>query len=84
MRTLVATTMYNVKGKEIYCTPKKVNGHDIDILRNISRPRLEEAGFTFIRMLSLDYPNVKGNAIFYEGHYDDMVRTLKKLQDTSH
>lgn len=80
MRTLVATVMTNNKGNEIYCWNRKVNSKDSQLLRNISRSSLEERGFTFIRLISLDYPNIAGYAIFYEGHLDEMSRDLKALE----
>ncbi|HOQ09321.1 MAG TPA: hypothetical protein PLG09_04290 [Syntrophomonadaceae bacterium] len=83
MRTLVATALSNAKGKDIYCAARKVTDQHISLLRSIPRHRLEEAGFTFINMLSLDYPNVRGYAIFFEGHFDEMVKTLKKLEKAS-
>ncbi|MEN6326464.1 MAG: hypothetical protein ABFD18_09715 [Syntrophomonas sp.] len=79
MRTLVATALGNSKGKKVYCAARKVSDQQIEILRTTPRPLLEEAGFTFIKMLSLESPNVKGDAIFYEGHLDDMTRALKNL-----
>ncbi|HHV16991.1 MAG TPA: hypothetical protein GXX58_10570 [Gelria sp.] len=77
MRTLVATTLANAKGKDIYCAARKVSEQQISIIRNTSRQELEELGFTFIKLLSLDYPNVRGYAIFFEGHLDEMGRILK-------
>lgn len=79
MRTLVATTLINAKGKEIYCTAKKITDKHMDYIRNTDRKSLEDIGFVFIRMISLDYPNVKGNAIFFEGHVDDIMPALKSL-----
>ena len=79
MRTLVATTMLNAKGKEVYCTAKKITDKHLDYIRNTDRQSLEEIGFVFIKMLSLDYPNVKGSAIFFEGHIDDIMPALKAL-----
>lgn len=79
MRTLVATALSNAKGKKVYCAARKVTDQQIDVIRNTPRPLLEEAGFTFIRMLSLESPNVRGDAIFYEGHLDDMARALKNF-----
>ncbi|MDD3852194.1 MAG: hypothetical protein PHD40_00900 [Syntrophomonadaceae bacterium] len=79
MRTLIATTLFNDKGKEIYCMARKVTDQQINIIKNTSREELEAAGFTFIKLLSLDYPNVKGNAIFYEGHLDEMSKVLKNI-----
>jgi hypothetical protein len=49
-------------------------------IRNTDRKLLEEAGFTFIKMLSLEYPNVRGYAVFFEGHYDEMVKALKLVE----
>lgn len=79
MRTLVATVMTNNKGNEIYCWNRKVNSKDSQILRSTSRSVLEERGFTFIRLISLEYPNVAGYAIFFEGHLDEMSRDLKAM-----
>lgn len=79
MRTLVATTLINSKGKEIYCTAKKITDKHMDYIRNTDRKSLEEIGFVFIKMISLDYPNVKGNAIFFEGHVNDIMPALKSL-----
>ena len=79
MRTLVATALFNSKGKEIYCTAKKITDKHMDIIRSADRTALETAGFTFIKMLSLEYPNVKGYAIFFEGHYNDILRALKTM-----
>lgn len=79
MRTLVATALANSKGKKVYCAARKVSDQQIELLRNTPRPLLEEAGFTFIKMLSLEAPNLKGDAIFFEGHLDDMARVLKNL-----
>jgi hypothetical protein len=81
MRTLVATVMNNNKGNEIYCWNRKVNSKDSQLLRSSNRSSLEEAGFTFIRLVSLEYPNVAGYAIFYEGHLDEMSRDLKALEN---
>jgi hypothetical protein len=79
VRTLVATALFNSKGKEIYCTAKKITDKHMDIIRSADRTALEAAGFTFIKMLSLEYPNVKGYAIFFEGHYNDILRALKTM-----
>jgi len=51
----------------------------MDYIRNSERRDLESAGFVFIKMLSLDYPNVKGYAIFFEGHVDDIMPALKSM-----
>lgn len=80
MRTLVATALSNAKGKDIFCTARKVTDQHVSLIRSIPRQRLEQAGFTFIKMLSLEYPNVKGYAVFFEGHYDEMVKTLKRME----
>lgn len=80
MRTLVATTLVNSKGKEIYCTTKKITDRHMDYIRNLSRQELEDIGFVFIKLISLEYPNVKGHAIFFEGHLDDIMPALKSLQ----
>lgn len=79
MRTLVATALFNSKGKEVYCTAKKITDKHMDYIRNTDRKSLEDIGFIFIKMLSLDYPNVKGHAIFFEGHVDDILPALKSL-----
>lgn len=79
MRTLVATVLENDKGKKIYCAARKVSDQQIDTLRHTGREILEEQGFTFIKMISLEYPNVKGYAVFYEGHLDHMARALKEI-----
>jgi hypothetical protein len=80
LRTLIATVLTNSKGKDIYCAVKKLSDAQLDTIRKTSRPQLEEAGFTFIRLLSLEYPEVKGHAIFFEGHFDEMLRILKSLE----
>ncbi len=51
----------------------------MDYIRNYDRKTLEEIGFVFIKMMSLDYPNVKGHAIFFEGHINDIMPALKSL-----
>lgn len=79
MRTLVATALINAKGNEVYCTARKVTNENIKRIRNNSRQQLESIGFTFVNLISLDYPNVKGYAVFYEGHLDDMEKSLKLL-----
>jgi hypothetical protein len=77
MRTLVATSLANAKGRDVYCAARKVSDQQIAIIRNTSRQQLEDMGFTFIKLLSLDYPDVRGYAIFFEGHLDEMSRVLK-------
>jgi hypothetical protein len=49
MRTLVATALSNAKGKDIFCTARKVTDQQIRVIRSIPRHRLEEEGFTFIK-----------------------------------
>ncbi|MDD4802364.1 MAG: hypothetical protein PHF24_05415 [Syntrophomonas sp.] len=79
MRTLVATVLYNSKGKEIFCTAKKINDQHLDYIRDANRQDLEAVGFVFIKMLSLEYPNVRGYAIFFEGHVNDIMPALKAM-----
>jgi len=79
MRTLVATALYNSKGKEVYCTAKKISDQHMSYIRNTDRKELEAVGFTFIKLLSLEFPNVKGYAIFFEGHVDDIMPALKSM-----
>lgn len=80
MRTLVATTLSNAKGRDIYCTARRIDDRYLKILRKIERPVLEDLGFTFIKMISLEYPNIKGYAIFFEGHLDEMERALNTIR----
>jgi len=80
MRTLVATALSNAKGKDIFCKANKVTDQHVRTIRNTDRKLLEEVGFTFIKMLSLEYPNVRGYVIFFEGHFDEMVKALKLLE----
>ena len=77
-RTLIATALYSTKGKEIYCTTKKVTDEHLRIIKNTSREELEDAGFTFINLVSTDFSNVRGYAIFFEGHTDEMTKVLKR------
>lgn len=79
MRTLIATVMYNSKGNDIYCAARKVSDKEIDLIRMQNRKDLENLGFDFIKLLSLEHPNVKGHAIFFEGHLDEMAKVLKSL-----
>jgi hypothetical protein len=81
VRTLIATVLRNSKGKDIYCSAKKVSDKEIDAIRDIDRATLEEAGFAFIKLISLEVEGVRGHAIFFEGHVDEMSRTLKSLQN---
>lgn len=80
MRTLVATVLSNSKGKNIYCAAKKVGDQQISTIRNSDRKQLTDAGFTFIKLLSLEYPDVRGYAIFFEGHVDEMNQALKSIE----
>jgi hypothetical protein len=80
LRTLVATTLTNAKGKDIYCRAGKITDRHMKYIRNTDRSDLEAIGFTFIKMLSLEYPNVKGYAIFFEGHFDEIMPALKSLE----
>jgi hypothetical protein len=79
VRTLVATALFNSKGKEVYCTAKKITDQHMNYIRNSERKDLEAVGFTFIKMLSLEFPNVKGYAIFFEGHVNDIMPALKSM-----
>lgn len=79
MRTLVGTIMTNSKEKHIYCKVSKVTEAQLKIIRDTSQPELEEIGFTFIKLISLDLPGVRGQAIFFEGHLNEMGRVLKDL-----
>lgn len=81
MRILAATALTNAKGKDVYCAARKVSDQQIATIRNTNRQQLEEMGFTFIKLLSLDYPNVRGYAIFFEGHLDEMTRVLKSIDE---
>lgn len=81
MRTLVATSLINSKGKPIYCSHPKLNFELLKPIRASSREQLEDAGFTFISLVSPDYPNIKGYAIFYEGHLDEMEKKLKAIRE---
>ena len=79
MRTLIATALKNAKGIDIYCAAKKIDDRDLEKLKDHSEAELTAIGFTFIRLLSLEHPNIKGKAIFYEGHLDDMRRALQNM-----
>jgi hypothetical protein len=79
MRTLVATALYNSKKKEVYCMAKKITDEHMKYIRNTPQDDLEAVGFTFIKLLSLDFPNVKGYAIFFEGHVNDILPALKSM-----
>ncbi len=80
MRTLVATALFNSKGKEVYCTAKKITDQHMSYIRNSNRKDLEAVGFNFIKLMSLDFPNVKGYAIFFEGHVNDIMPALKSME----
>lgn len=77
-RTLVATVLYSTKGREIYCKSNQINDQQLGLLRNKNRSELEDAGFTIVNLVSPDFPNVRGYAVFYEGHTDEMIRALGK------
>jgi hypothetical protein len=49
------------------------------IIRNTDWSELEEIGFTFINLTSPEYPNIRGKAIFFEGHLDEMGRALRSI-----
>ncbi|MDR1617206.1 MAG: hypothetical protein LBR98_09390 [Syntrophomonadaceae bacterium] len=83
MRTLVATLLENNKKGKIYCAARKVDDLHIELIKSIDRKILTENGFTFIRMISLEYPNISGYAIFFEGHLDQMARILKEIKSRS-
>jgi hypothetical protein len=76
MRTLVATVLINSKGAEIYCTAKKVSAGDMTKIKNMSEDTLKTIGFTIFPLLSLAQPSIRGKAIFYEGHLEDMRHAL--------
>ena len=80
MRTLVATVMTNAKEKNIYCKANKVTDEQIRMLRETNQAELESLGFTFIKLISLDYSDIKAQAIFFEGHLDVMGRVLKEMR----
>ncbi len=80
MRTLVATVLVNKKGRDIYCWNRKISDKDMQVLRESKRSVLQAKGFTFIRMVSLEFSNVAGHAIFYEGHLDEMSRVLSSYR----
>jgi len=48
-------------------------------IRAADRQDLEAVGFTFIKLMSLEYPNVKGYAIFFEGHVNDIMPALRSM-----
>ncbi|NLG32312.1 MAG: hypothetical protein GX550_02210 [Syntrophomonadaceae bacterium] len=77
-RTLVATMLLNNKGKEVYCRSKKVSDKTMNAICNTPRNELEASGFTFIPLMSPAYSNIKGYAVFFEGHLDEMVKILQQ------
>lgn len=80
MKTLVATMLRNAKEKDIYCFTRRLTESDMERIRHESRETLETLGFEFVRLISLDVEGVKGFAIFYPGHLDEMSRSLKVLR----
>ncbi|NLO20635.1 MAG: hypothetical protein GX119_01360 [Syntrophomonadaceae bacterium] len=80
MRTLVATMMPNSKGKNVFCSTNKVSEQQMRIIRNTDWSELEGLGFTFINLTSPEYPNIRGKAIFFEGHLDEMGRALRSVE----
>lgn len=64
VRTLVATVLYSTKGKKIYCRSNQISDQQLSILKRQSTTDLENSGFTFIDLVSTDYANIKGHAIF--------------------
>ncbi len=79
VRTLVATMMSNSKGKNVFCSASKVSEYQMRVIRNTEWADLEDIGFTFIDLASPEYPNIRGKAIFFEGHLDEMGRALKNI-----
>jgi len=79
LRTLVATAMLNSKGKPIYCAAKKITEQHMSYIRAVDRQDLEAVGFTFIKLMSLEYPNVRGFAVFFEGHVNDIMPALRSI-----
>ena len=79
MRTLVATMMANSKGKNVFCSTNKISQQQMRIIRSTDWSELEQLGFTFINLTSPEYPNIKGKAIFFEGHLDEMAKTLRTI-----
>ena len=76
MRTLVATTLANAKGKDIYCAAEKL-ANSRYLLFVIPADRSWKSWVLHLLNSLLDYPNVRGYAIFFEGHLDEMGRILK-------
>lgn len=80
MKTLVATVLRNAKDNDIYCSARKVTEQDMSMIRDESRETLESIGFEFVRLISLEVEGVRGHAIFYPGHLNEMSRALKTLR----
>lgn len=78
-RTLVATVLYNAKGKKIYCKSNQINDQQLSNMKATENRALEERGFTFVNLVSPDYANVRGYAVFYEGHADELGKILNTL-----
>jgi hypothetical protein len=78
-RTLVATVLYTSKGKKIYCRSNQINDHQLSVMKRQNNADLEDKGFTFIDLFSADYANIKGYAVFYEGHANELSKLLGSL-----
>lgn len=79
VRTLVATVLYSSKGKKIYCRSNQINDQQLSVMKQQSNADLENAGFTFIDLFSADYANIKGYAIFFEGHANELSKVLNSF-----
>lgn len=79
MRTLVATLMPNAKGKKVFCFANKISEELMRKIKYTDWDQLSALGFTFISLVSPDYPNIRGHAIFFEGHLDEIGRALKNI-----
>jgi len=79
VRTLVATVMYSSKGKKIYCRSNQISDQQLSVMKRQSDMDLENAGFTFIDLTSRDFANVKGYAIFFEGHANELSKALNSF-----
>jgi hypothetical protein len=75
----IKITRVKKKGKNIFCSSSKVSEQQMRIIRNTDWSELEEIGFTFINLTSPEYPNIRGKAIFFEGHLDEMGRALRSI-----
>lgn len=80
MRTLVATILKNSKKKDVYCSATKVSSKDLTVIKSLNREELENMGFEFVRIISLEYSEVRGYVLFYNGHLDEMSRSLKNVR----